>query len=483
MKNMRNYIGVAAVILLSTFLFSCKKSFLEVNPKGRLIASSVDDYSGLLNSLDLLNLGSSSAHVVMGDDAAAVEPYFSGTGLKVQRLFRWDALIYQQDEDADEIGPYLQNIYVFNKIINETLAATGGTEEQKLSVIAEARASRAWSYFMLINFFGKPYNTTTAAADPGFPIVREADVTVTSFTRASVQEVYDFIISDLQAAIPNLPATTTHRLRMSRAAAEGLLGKVYVFMGNFNAALPLLNSSLTDINGSTVPVALYNYNLTFAAGGAFMPISIFGPTYPTPPNNQEILFAKQAPNVASDFFAAGELVLSPGAASLYNPADLRLNFFASNPFGGPTYPAGLLKRNAPGSLLMGVLLTDIYLLRAECKARLNDLPGAVSDLQMIRTRRLPQAEAAVPSNVAGQQLPLLRFIIDERTREYSLTGFRWFDMRRLSVDPLFSSTTYTHTLFSETGTVTSTFTLSADRYVLRLPTKILRENPGMQDNP
>ena len=68
----------------------------------------------------------------------------------------------------------------------------------------EAMAGRAWTYFLLINYYGKPYSAATAATDPGFPIIQVADVTTTTFTRASVQEVYDFIIKDLTTAIPNL---------------------------------------------------------------------------------------------------------------------------------------------------------------------------------------------------------------------------------------------------------------------------------------
>jgi hypothetical protein len=482
MKNKHTYIAAVTVLMLSAVLFSCKKSFLEVNPKGRLIANTVEDYNALLNNLNLLNMTESTAQIIMGDDVAAIEPYYSGATLKTQRLFRWDALIYQQDEDASEILPYLSNIYIFNKLINEVPDATDGTEAQKQSVIAEARASRAWSYFMLINYFGKPYNATTSATDPGFPIVTTTDVTETNFTRASVREVYDFILSDLTAAIPNLPARTTHRLRMSRAAAEGLLGKVHVFMGNFSAALPMLNASLTDISGSAVPIGLYNYNVTFAPGGTFLPISIFGPAQPTIVNNQEVLLGKQVPNGWASYSNA-ELVVAPATYSLYNAADLRLNFFSTTPYASPAYPAGLRKRSGPGIALLGVGLPDIYLLRAECKARLNDLPGAVTDLQALRSRRMPAAAAVVPANIAGQQTPLIRYIIDERRREFAVVGNRWFDMRRLSVDPIFSADTYSHTLLSAAGTSTASYTLSPDRYVLRLPTKVLNQNPGMQDNP
>ena len=63
------------------------------------------------------------------------------------------------------------------------------------------------------------------------------------------------------------------------------------------------------------------------------------------------------------------------------------------------------------------------------------------------------------------------------------TGFRWFDMRRLSVDPVYKATVGTsHSLYSATG-ATSTFILRPDRLVLRFPQKIIDSNPGLNNNP
>ncbi|NSL90092.1 RagB/SusD family nutrient uptake outer membrane protein [Chitinophaga sp. Mgbs1] len=78
---------------------------------------------------------------------------------------------------------------------------------------------------------------------------------------------------------------------------------------------------------------------------------------------------------------------------------------------------------------------------------------------------------------ATTQEEMIRFVIDERIRELACTGQRWFDMRRLSNDPLFKDITYTHTLGSKT------WTLSPERLTLRLPAKILQQNPGMPDTP
>lgn len=334
---------------------------------------------------------------------------------------------------------------------------------------------------MLINYFGKPYDPGTAATDPGFPIIVKADVTETRFTRASVMEVYKFIVDDLTKAIPDLPVKTSHRLRMSKAAAEGLLGKVYMFMGKFDEALPHLNAALTGINNAGIAIRLYDYNVTFAAGGEFMPIGLFGPAYPYYPNIKENVFGKQSYTYWTS--SANELVITKKTADLYDASDLRLKFFSPNAFFGPVYPNGLLRKIGPGNTQMGIVVPDLYLLRAECKARLNDLQGAKADVETLRENRMPLTHSDVPSAIAGQSLPLIKFILDERIREFAVCGYRWFDMRRLSVDPLFKNDTYMHTVYSATGGVISTFTLRPERLVLRLPQKVMDENPGTQNNP
>jgi len=470
----------AACMLTLAVTPGCKKSFLEVEPKGKLIATTVTDYDLLLNNSELINTGGANAHVFMSDEVAAAEPYFSAAEPRTQRLFRWSAAVYEPQEDAPETQSLLRQLYIYNKIINEVVHATGGSDAQQRSIRAEAMAGRAWVNFMLINYFGRPYKASSAASDPGFPIIQQADVTATKYTRASVQEVYDFILQDLTKAMPDLAAQPAFRIRMSKPAAEGLLGKVYMYMGKFDLALPLLDDALTHLQGSPAAVHLTDYNAAFAPGGEFLPVSFFGPTTPLLADDVETLYGRQFSNFQ---ITSSELVISPATVALFGSSDQRLNFYAPTPFPfGDNYPAGLLRRMGPLTTSYGVVLPDLLLLRAECRARAGDLPGAVADLESLRSHRMPAADASVPSATATDQLALLQYVFEERIREFASQGVRWFDMRRLSVDPLFPGLTLSHNIYGEDGTPTK-LTLPSERLVLRLPPKILNENPGMPDNP
>ncbi|WP_345949678.1 RagB/SusD family nutrient uptake outer membrane protein [Mucilaginibacter sp. PAMB04274] len=485
MKHNYHKITVLALLLVVAST-ACKKSFLEVIPKGKLVAQTSSDYSLLLSNLDLLNMGAANVQVAMGDEVAAIEPHFStglSASLKTQRSFRWEPVIYEANEDAGETLVPLRNIYLYNKVINEVPNATDGTAQFKLQIESEARAGRAWAYFMLINYYGKPYNAATAATDPGFPIVEVADVTTTKFDRASVKDVYDFIIKDLVTAIPNLTPQVVNRTRMSKAAAEAILGKVYLFMGRYNDALTMLNAAFTDMANQGTPVKLYDYNVEFATGGVFLPINATsGPASILLPNNAESLYSKQFANGFTSSY--NDIVITPQTAALFGASDQRLKFYANSTYSTklPFPVAGVLRKQKNSQTLFGMQVPDLYLLRAECRCRTNDLTGAKADVEALRVKRMPAADATVPAAIANQQVALLRFILDERIREFAVEGYRWFDMRRLSVDPLFSSTTYTHTLYSATGT-TTTFQLKPERLTLRLPQKIIDQNPNIENNP
>lgn len=86
----------------------------------------------------------------------------------------------------------------------------------------EAKFARAYSYFNLVRLFGD------------VPLV---DRTITpqddeiAFTRVATATIYDLIVSDLETAAANL--SNGEYTRASKAAAEALLAKVHLTLGNY----------------------------------------------------------------------------------------------------------------------------------------------------------------------------------------------------------------------------------------------------------
>ena len=85
---------------------------------------------------------------------------------------------------------------------------------------SEARFLRAYYYFTLVQNYGSvPLVTSTAK-----------DMTNLSHPRYDKQKLYDFIITEMVAAEPNLlAATVTNPGQLTRSAAQGVLARVYLF--------------------------------------------------------------------------------------------------------------------------------------------------------------------------------------------------------------------------------------------------------------
>lgn len=340
---------------------------------------------------------------------------------------------------------------------------------------------------MLVNYYGKPYDAATAALDPGIPLVTVADVSQTTFTRASVQAAYDLIIADLTEAIPNLSPRIISRYRMSQSAGEAILGKAYMNMQRFDKALPLFASAISKLSNADIPVRLYDFNTVFNSGGAFFPIDpLTGPGRFNMIIDEEVVYLKMYMNFYS--FTLSGLPISPQTAALFNPADLRLNFFTKSPFPptGTTYPLDMMRCYGRYNN-MGVNVPDIILLKAECESRGGQLGNAVNDLVAFRKTRMNNTVAGaadIPANVAGDKVALTKYILEERIREYATTGERWWDMRRLSVDETYKSTVgMVHILYDAQGKIVQSFPLKPERLTFRFPEYILNANLGMKQNP
>lgn len=483
MKNiLKSNFKILLTLILLVSLLSCKKSFLEVVPKGKLIASTTNDYNMIMNSSTFTNYTLATLYTALGDELIARDPFFGVRTLIDQRLFRYEDNIYNPEVDPSEISALTKSLYLFNKVINEVMDSDGGTDDEKRAIKAEALTGRAWVYIHYTNLFTKPYNSSTAATDLGFPLIMESDINKSPYSRATLNEVYNFMINDLTTAIPDLPLIVSSRHRASRGLAKSLLGKVYLAMGKYPEALTNVNDAISIITANTgVPTRIYDFNIEMVVGGALYSTSMAtsGPTLITSPNNVESIYGKQ--DINSHISSANNyFVLSPEVTALYGVNDLRRKYYNNTTL---TYPVGCMRRIAPIIQATGMNIPEIYLMRAECRARANSLYGAGSaaeDLLFLRQKRMPNADAVVP--VGYTQTQMIKYVMDERLRELAFTGTRWFDMRRLSVDPLFSANTYTHKLYYATGSIDS-YILRPERLTLRIPTRVLNDNPGMKDNP
>lgn len=120
----------------------------------------------------------------------------------------------------------------------------------KNQIIAETRYLRAYYHFELVKWFGGiPLN-----GDKRFKVGDEKTI-----PRSSVSEVYASIESDLLYAIDNLSPTAPQVGRVTKGAAQALLGKTYLYQNKFSQAAAVLDQVITSNSYSLVS----NYNTIF----------------------------------------------------------------------------------------------------------------------------------------------------------------------------------------------------------------------------
>lgn len=175
---------------------------------------------------------------------------FGGGGPDDRRLQAIDRLKKADENMFSDIWKmHYQGIFRCNMLFETMGNITWTSEDTHKQIDAEARFLRAYFYFDLCRFFGTvPLITTTESVNN---------------PRASADDLYAFIASDLKTAIAEFPSTkfqsmaTTDLGHATKWSAEALLARVYLFYAGYyqKEALPLSgggslakNEVITDID-------------------------------------------------------------------------------------------------------------------------------------------------------------------------------------------------------------------------------------------
>ena len=114
---------------------------------------------------------------------------------------------------------FYRGINTCNAVIDRAPNVSGISDATRKLRIAEAKFIRAHHYFIMVQLFGSVDLQLSENIVPNKKV-----------SRAPVSEIYAAIIADLEAAIPDLEGTKVSAQygRATRAAAQNLLGKVYL---------------------------------------------------------------------------------------------------------------------------------------------------------------------------------------------------------------------------------------------------------------
>jgi len=327
---------------------------------------------------------------------------------------------------------------------------------------------------MLAQFFGKPYNAATAATDLCVPLTLEASISgTTSYTRATVKEIYDFILKELQEAVPDLNEYTLHRQRIYRLAGYAIQGRAYMLVYDYEKAAAAFAQAEALMTKSNVSLALFDYKNQLPVWKANM-MWPYGMGYPTnfESINTEVIYNRNvSTGLGGGLLNSPKVLVKPEYMLLLTADDLRRELYNSTGYSNYRRDYRVVQNE-------GVDLPNFYLMYAECLARTGNQSKARDLVTFLRERRFATtASAAIPASVTSQN-DLTRFIVEERLREYMATGHRWFDMRRLWNDPLFQDLKANYTHYDGANT----YTLTENRLVYKIPPSVMIHNPVWENN-
>ncbi|ETZ19186.1 hypothetical protein N824_10620 [Pedobacter sp. V48] len=430
----------------------CKKGFLDEKPNVKLvIPTTLEDFRVLLDNSGIMNR-IPALPIICSDDFFTSDDGYQALVLDMERnAYTWKREIYGGDPILDWSTLFTAILYA-NIVLEglEKIDPNPAQQSQWDELKGTALFFRALAYSNLIDTFSPPYNSATSSTDLGMPLHLAANVNDRP-KRASVEETYQQIITDLTAAEPLLPVVVSYKTRPSKAAAAGLLARIYQTMGNYEKAAlyadqavvlhnkPLINFSTLDKNSnSPFPSVLPN-------------------------GNDEIIFYT---NPVSYQFPANSLteVVKPLYNS-YAPNDLRKAlFFRLRPNGLITYKG----------YKSGILIDEMYLISAESNARLGKVTESMGKLNALLKTRFDATYVPFTAQTPDEALSI---VIVERRKELLGKHLRWRDLRRLNQEPQFA-VTISRTVLGKVYELPP----NDPRYTLKIPDDEILSS-GMAQNP
>ena len=443
---MRKLLYILPVLLILGFA-ACE-NYVDITPTGKKTVDSTETYYELVALPNRSYYPSSFA--LLSDNVWSKESNIIG-----KEYLSSDGINMTFNEDADRKELSDNNLYAncyqyilrSNIVISLVDHSTGDKDVKELAK-AEAKIMRAWDHFILVNTFAKAYNPETAATDGGIAIVSEYDLEATP-TKATVAQVYDFIIKDIEDALPYLQEEPVNVYHPSKAFGYALAARVYLFHRDWKKAKDAAEESLKRNN------ALIDYIALDAVGG---PTKVS--TYAKGGNPEVLNYAYMGSTSDNPAYTYG--MISPELVQLFGDNDERLNLFFKTTGNLEYYfdegsGAALWNTALTYSkfqyMAVGMRTAEVYLNCAEAKAELgtltqDDLNKTINKLRArVNMPNLLMATAnANPDPYLKEWYPhvesddnqgIILEIRRERAIELVMEGFRYYDIMRWKEGKIF----------------------------------------------
>ncbi|MEN2434752.1 RagB/SusD family nutrient uptake outer membrane protein [Weeksellaceae bacterium A-14] len=314
-----------------------------------------------------------------------------------------------------------------NKVLNyvDNIPDTALTKERREEMKAEAAIMRALYYFHAVQLWGD------------IPLVTQAVIGVTSDNfndvysqvypeRKSKEEVYNFILADLEGALPNAPSST-NKYRANRGVALMLLAQVNATMPNPDFTKVLNYTGLLQGEGYSL---LSNFDELFDGNHNANSESIFEINA----NGSSIWWWGSSMFIGEDWkkfnTPSNDLVSSYNQENDMIRKNSTVKFasvgWADNYWPSSSYPFAWKQRDTSGYQHVYIFrYADALLLRAEAMVRTGNYGLAKPLIDQVRGRVGLSPIDDITSEDDG-----ISKVLWERKLELAFEGQRWFDLKR-----------------------------------------------------
>lgn len=405
-------------------LAGCKKDFLDSKPNSNIVnPTNLSEYQELLDNYKALNSTGALPQMSCDEYFIINQSSFDALGLLTYKgAYLWSKDLYGGETNIQDWNGEYKSVFYANSVLDGISQFNLQKENQTQynNIKGEALFFRAYAFYDLATNFCPVYNVATSKSDLGIPLRLTSGIDYT-LPRSSLQATFDQIVNDLQEASTLLQDdfSFSNRNRPCKSAVDAMLARVYLYMGNYNAALTSANACLNKYN------KLIDYNSVSQTSAT--PFS-----YST---DETIFFSVQQYTYTSTtgYAAAGTAAIGvdTNLIKLYSVNDLRFPiFFAKNTLGNYN-----VKRGYVGGgfyAFTGLATDEIMLIKAECAARLDDPSTALSTLNTLLSKRY-QTGTFTPIS-APNSTEALNDVLQERRKELVWRAIRWSDLKRLNRD-------------------------------------------------
>jgi hypothetical protein len=418
---MKRIARIAAMLPLITVAFACNDLALEpyANVSNDSYFETIGDFRaavvGVYDQISIADYYGRSIHLM--SDIMSEDVKQSGSANRYQEFADFEGqVVTGHDYETELWAEGYEGVNMLNMMIMAEPDLPSGVQAEYTQIMGEAYALRGLIFFDMVKMYAQHYSFTADASHPGVPIVLEPDITALP-SRNTVGEVYQQAISDFNTGIGMMSQTRDGPYMMTKEAAQALLSRVYLYMGDWSMAVSMADAVINSGKYSLVEGQAYIDQ--FATGGTSEAIFEIQNT-DTDNRGSDSLGGMYRASGYGDYLPAKDLL------DQIDPADLRWQFFVEDPLLTGIYASHRVNKwptRSNTDNIPVIRLSEVYLNRAEANARLGQDAAAQADLNMIRQR-------AGVADVTATGQALLDAIALERRIELGYEGHRIHDLMR-----------------------------------------------------